>query len=779
MAWKTPTRPNPDRTAPGGWPDPNNWFTPGRFAVLLGVLILAGWPQVLLGWESFYYVDYATFGYPLAFHHRAAFWNGEVPLWNPLNNCGTPFLAQWNTLTLYPLSLIYLCLPLPWSLALFCLAHLYLAGLGMYFLAWRWSGNRLAAAAAGAVFAFNGLSWFALMWPNNIAALGWMPWVVLAVETAWSKGRAWIPLAGAIAALQVLAGAPEVAFLTWLFLAALWVLLLFRREIPRVQLTSRALGLGLLLTGLTAAQMLPFLDLLAHSQRNTSYGDPRLMAMPLWGWANYVLPLFRMVERQGIYLQPNQVWTASYYVGIATVALAALALRQRAPRVWLLAALSLFSLFMALGAPGKVYTWVGLAVPQMNFMRFPIKFVVLATFCLPLLAAFGLAACSNAQPQTGSPPNRRPLLLTAAAFAALILALAIIAHLFPFPGELSTTTTLNALLRLLFLASFIGLLLQLRRETHANLQKLWQAALILLLWLDVYSHSSNLSPTVPSRVLAPNLIRQFFGWENQLHHGQSRALQGRASFWRLLADSSPDPEVDVHGRRLALFFNLNLLDAVPKFDGFFSLEIREYSDLFRQIYFGVKEAAPLKQFLGIAYMSNPTNSVDWLKSPGALPLLTAGQQPEFVSSQRALELILDDAFHPLKTVYLSPESQPTLTAQPTSQASISGARFSPHRISATISTPVPTLVVAAQVHYHPWRAFIDGQPAPIHRANYAFQAIAVPAGSHQLELRYLDRAFATGLAASCAAVLLSAGLALFHTRARIATFLEKRRAQAG
>ena len=102
-------------------------ITPGRFAALLALLILACFPQVVLGLETFYYVDYGQFGLPLAVHHRESFWRGEVPLWNPLNNCGVPFLAQWNTMTLYPLSLIYLLFPLPWSLALFCLGHLHLA----------------------------------------------------------------------------------------------------------------------------------------------------------------------------------------------------------------------------------------------------------------------------------------------------------------------------------------------------------------------------------------------------------------------------------------------------------------------------------------------------------------------------------------------------------------------------------------------------------------------------------------------------------------------------
>src|SRR6266481_4110499 len=124
-------------------------FTWQRFAGTLAVLIFAAFPGVLLNASSFVYRDFGQFGYPLAHYYRESFWRGEVPLWNPLNNCGIPFLAQWNTIVFYPLSLVYLLLPLSWSLSVFCLLHLFLAGLGMYFLTWRWTNNRLAAAVAG------------------------------------------------------------------------------------------------------------------------------------------------------------------------------------------------------------------------------------------------------------------------------------------------------------------------------------------------------------------------------------------------------------------------------------------------------------------------------------------------------------------------------------------------------------------------------------------------------------------------------------------------------
>jgi len=108
--------------------NPDEWFTPTRFALLLGLLICATYPEVIIGTKTFFHRDFALFGYPLAAYHRECFWHCKLPLWTPLSYCGLPFLAQWNTMTLYPLSLFYLLLPLSWSLGVFCLGHLFLGG---------------------------------------------------------------------------------------------------------------------------------------------------------------------------------------------------------------------------------------------------------------------------------------------------------------------------------------------------------------------------------------------------------------------------------------------------------------------------------------------------------------------------------------------------------------------------------------------------------------------------------------------------------------------------
>ena len=208
----------------------DDWLTPGRFAVLLVSLLLACFPLIVAGLEAFTYGDAGQFAYPVAFYHREAFWRGELPLWNPSSSCGIPFLAQWNTLVLYPPSLFYVLFPLPWSFGVFCLGHLFLGGMGMYLLAHRYVGNRLAAAVAGTAFAFNGLTWYGIMWPQIIAALAWMPWTVMAMGCACRAGGRMIALAAIAAAMQLLSGGAEVVLQTWMILGVFWLANLFCRD---------------------------------------------------------------------------------------------------------------------------------------------------------------------------------------------------------------------------------------------------------------------------------------------------------------------------------------------------------------------------------------------------------------------------------------------------------------------------------------------------------------------------------------------------------------------
>ena len=77
----------------------------------------------------------------------------------------------------------------------------------------------------------------------------------------------------------------------------------------------------LLITGLCAVQFLPFFELVRYSDRQVSESTGA-WAMPSWGLANFLVPLFRCSRSiLGPYFQIDQQWTTSYYCGVIVLAL--------------------------------------------------------------------------------------------------------------------------------------------------------------------------------------------------------------------------------------------------------------------------------------------------------------------------------------------------------------------------------------------------------------------------------------------------------------------------
>jgi hypothetical protein len=734
-------------------------LSPAWFAVLLAVVIAAMWPEVLLGSHTFIARDYGYFGYPLAHFHRASFWRGEIPLWNPLNNCGLPFLAQWNTLTLYPGSLLYLLLPLPWSLGVFCLAHLFWGGLGMYLLGRRWTGNALGGTIAGTAFAFNGVLLNSLMWPNNIAALGWMPWVVLATERGWREGGRLLWAAGLVGAMQMLTGGPEVILLTWILLFLFAATARTDPAPPFRRRVSRLVGMAALVGLLSSAQLLPFLDLLHQSQRDEHFFEGA-WAMPATGWANLLVPLFGCLKTaQGRFYQWDQYWTSSYYAGVGILALALLAAwKVRRREVWILVGVAVFGLTAALGEHGYVLPLLKRLIPQIGFLRYPIKLVVWLSFCLPLLAAYGLQGLQRAHGmglwRTASSAVRLAVVLT-----LMVGALIAFAAVAPQPRERVPDTLLSGTLR----AGALWLCLALCLAARNSPSKVLRSLPVFLVAADLLTAVPRLSPTVPSVVLRPDLP----GPTPRPEFGLSRAMVTFAAHQQFNTSGAANLADDFLVKRSALFGNANLIDAIPKLDGFYSLYLDRADTVLSALYFQTNHTAVarilastnlisfagLHTFLGVSQISADRTNYEWSVRTDFMPLISTGQQAIRTNEAAALAALLRPDFDPRRRAYLPEGSQGSLAADVGEPAQLLVTRFRANGLEATFEARQPSLLVVAQSFHPNWKAFVDDQPAVVLPANVAFQAVQVPAGRHLLVLRYADRGFMAGLLISLSTLL--------------------------
>jgi hypothetical protein len=612
---------------------------------------------------------------------------------------------------------------------------------------------------------------------------------VLAVELAWREGGRKIILAAFVGALQMLAGGPEIIFLTWMLLLAMWIQQFVKSESSRSAMLWRFPLVVALVIALAAAQLLPFLDLAVHSQRNAGYADTR-WSMPGWGWANFLVPMaFGRTWTEGVFFQNGQYWTSSYYLGIGALWLALLAvwtIRER--RVWLLGAAAMVALIFALGENTFVYPALRKIIPQLSLMTYPVKYVILTAFLVPLLAAFALARlfslsstkggegrgeeadCSKTQIPSPQPSPRlggarektfssqhfqsSRLLAIGAILLTLIAGILFWAWQFPFSTDDVHATLLNGLSRAAFLIVTGGLLFVLTRENAPGLRRLAPLILIIVAWLDVFTHEPAQNPAVPPTVYELNLARARLAMQLQPALGESRAMVTPTAAMDFIRFALGDPKNNYLAKRLGYCANCNLLDAVPKVDGFFSLVPRESDGLISLLYGTTNANFPrLNDFLGVSQITAPDEFFHWQPRRTFLPLVTAGQKPVFRDDADTLRALTQPDFDGGKMVFLPPEAKSLVTVTNQTVARVLNSQFKTQRVDIDVEAVEPSLVVVAQTYYHDWRVYVDDQPAPLLRANHAFQAVQVPAGRHSIRLAYEDRAFQFGAAVSiCMAV---------------------------
>lgn len=689
-------------------PVSSDWFTTRRFSLILGAMLLVSFWPVLLGNQAWFYRDYGFLGYPFAYYTQQTLLAGEFPFWNPWIHCGVPYFAQWNTMVLYPGSLIYVLFPLPWALAWFCVLHILLGGIGMFRLGRQRTNCGFAGAFAGVAFAFGGMLLGCIIYPNYLVALAWMPWLFLLLPNATAKGGRHLVWLALIGSMQMLSGAPELILMNWVLVTLLVIAPANTEAGWNWKPLAHLVSVIVLVSGLCAFQLLPFFELLGHSQRSETTGTG-FWSLPAWGWINLVLPLFGSFKTiQGVHVQAGQSFLPSVYLGAITVALAVLGLLRSAHRERLvLGGFGLLVVLLSFGNEFVLYPALE-AIAPVGFARFPVKALLPLIFIVPLLAAYGVASLSSVELGHA---QQRPFLISVGVVVALIVAGIVWSLVAPlFESEVGHTVN-NGLVRIALLLVATVLLLA---TAQARLRKWSRLGVITLLWLDGIVHLPVLNPTISSEAFAPNLVREYHAetFQPPPELGKGRLMLSPEAERALHTRMVPGFFEDFIGQRLAQWGNLNILDGMPKVNGAATLTPGWFNDIEVDLYSRrASTNETLLNFLGVQYVSRPQSVVQWD--------VRAGDQ-NMVESQ---------------------------------VAKISNIEFKAGRISFQYDSPDPCEVFVAETFHPGWQASVGDSFTKVETHGHAFMSVKVPAGSGEVLLKYTDSSLFLGLFASFASLI--------------------------
>jgi hypothetical protein len=258
------------------------WIVP--LAVALPILVLFG--PVLLSDRLPAMRDAGHYYYPL-FKWCAGEWGaGRVPLWNPLENCGTPVHADPTASIFYPGKLVF-ALPVDFSIRFkfYVVGHVALCAIAAWWLARRWHASNHAAALAALSYSCGGSVVFQHC---NVVYLVGASWLPMAIGLADELLRECRPraavLLGVVLALMVLGGDPQAVYHVLLVAVIRAVVLLARRgsdiasarQVRRAAIRGSAwlLASAALAFVLAAVQILPSARAARDSER-AQYDQPR------------------------------------------------------------------------------------------------------------------------------------------------------------------------------------------------------------------------------------------------------------------------------------------------------------------------------------------------------------------------------------------------------------------------------------------------------------------------------------------------------------------------
>ncbi len=325
------------------------------------------------------YSDAVTSHYPAALFFYQSFQRGELPLWRETIMGGQPFMANPLNKTAYPPNWLSALLPPPFSLNLLMIAHLLIAGLGMY----RWTQllglHRLAGLTGGAAFALSPrlIGHLGAGHLDIVYALAWFPWLMAAVEQHFEPERArgsWL-FVGVTAGLIVLADMRVSLFA--LPLAAWYAAHLAIRKKALARLP--ALLPSVLVCAVLAVGVI----------------------IPLLFWSPHLSRAALTPQESGIFsLQPEMLLGLLMpaganvelltYVGLGVLGLGLVALIAQPLRYahWLM--VIALAAWYALGENGLLWRRLVELFPLLLWFRVPSRAWVVVALILPLLATYGV-----------------------------------------------------------------------------------------------------------------------------------------------------------------------------------------------------------------------------------------------------------------------------------------------------------------------------------------------------------------------------------------------------
>ncbi len=698
----------------------------------------------------------------------------DLPLWMPNLFFGVPMIASSSLLYYYPTDIIFMLLginPMQ-SATIDVIIHLYAAYIGMYLFLRRENLSREASFLGALFVMFSGyiLSFVNAGHINNIKAGALIPLVFYFIRSGLIKNSLkHFMAAGLVMGLQILATGMQVMAYTVIG-ASFFVVyrLVFEEKETKARINvlflfSVAAVFSLLFS---AAQFLPSYDYKDFSWRGEFTYESFI------SWSQHPVEFLTMLFPHMFGLKENDYFgfmslnLTTYYMGLMPFILAPFAFMFKKERrtAYFWSACALIFLLLSFGGYTPLYA-VFYKIPVYNQFRNPSRFMYQFSFFVAALGALGFDSLLKRSSDRAQGKFLRNIFIVIISLAFVLSAVLFtgihketvkllynLAKKAVMPESIadSASAALGADIWILFLFLLLGAL-TVWLIIKGKIKSAFAAVMIFAFmhFFDIYRIEKEFINYIPGENIVP-----YYDAAAELINKSNE--KGRvADFLYLWGPNRP------------LYYNL---EAVKGAHGM------------QPLYFGKMEAAQIFNNIEV----NRALNIRWYVSRDELSL------PGVIKKARGKFNLYEDMFSKSRVIfttdYLRVNSDdealsimsrglfdgsralvafnPPFTSKSNKQAfyNIPVNEYKTNEIKFTINADDEGFAQISNLYYKRIKAKIDGKPAKTYRVNYAFTAVYVPKGLHEIILYYDRKVELTGLVLSFLSLVSFAFICLYKKK---------------
>lgn len=705
-----------------------------------------------------------------------------LPLWNPYLFGGLPYVDAMHGETFYPLAVLKFLIPVHRALGFKIVITVLLCGIFMYLLLRAMGLSRLVATFGGVGYLLcsNTVTLTYGGHTGKMYVISLLPLLFLAIENIFKVRKIiiWYLVFALFVAVLILANHPQLAYFAMWGVGAYYVYRLLARYLSdhnlKRALVHSALMILALTLGLAAASVqlaAPYVYLKNYSPRSgegRGYEFASSWSLHPEEVVDQVVPDFSGYDvwREQTYWGRNAFKLNSEYGGLIPLVLAIIALGViRDRRKYLFLGISLVALFYALGDNTPLFTVFYHLVPGVKNFRAPSTIMFLFTFSVTVLGAMGLQRLTERLEAKTSDRILKGLIIATGVLVVVTFLLAatrggflslwnsiFYTNISPERFEIQQNYLPKIIVGFLLTTLLLGLvtlLFDLHRKKVLG-RSLFVGALIVIAVVDLWLVDAKFIQVVP--------LRNFFQRDAAIEF-----LQGQATHesFRVLAAPGVYDDQD----HLAYF-------GIPQLLGYHGNQLRIYDQFTDRPLF--EKATTMEEYrrLSIQFLMGPKIdllSLKYLLAPydfenmkyqavrdfgrfkiyenrNFIPRVRLVDRYEVIpESQEALKKVAAASFDHRESVILE-KAPPFPSAQePMSKGEARVVQDNINDLTVEAELDRPGILVLADNYYPAWKAYLDGKPTEIIRANYIQRAVFLPAGRHQVRFKFENRLYQTSL----------------------------------